>query len=77
MKICRRPRAALGIACIICSAQAQIPLSDWRTGIATNYGGAQDGMVSMVPTANVNQINITCIRTVHATHAWPALLASI
>ena len=26
--------------------KAQIPMSDWRTGIATNYGGVQDGRVS-------------------------------
>ena len=71
MKICSRP--ALAIACIICSAQAQGPLGDWRTGIATNYGGAQDGMVSMVPTAIFKNINITCICTVHATDAWPSV----
>ena len=27
--------------------KAQLPLSDWRTGIATNYGGVQDGRVGM------------------------------
>ena len=29
--------------------KAQIPMSDWRTGIATNYGGVQDGRVSTPP----------------------------
>lgn len=35
--------AAHPVSCI----KAQMPLSDWRTGIATNYGGVQDGRVGM------------------------------
>ncbi len=40
--------AVAGAACLLMpltSADGSLP-SDWRTGIATNYGGAQDGKVS-------------------------------
>ena len=41
--------AAVAFYCILRRAQADDEASelpgDWRTGIATNYGGAQDGMV--------------------------------
>ena len=40
------PRAAavlLALVAVLRSASG-VPLSDWHDGIATNYGGAQDGM---------------------------------
>ena len=40
--------AVAGAACLLMpltSADDSLP-TDWRTGIATNYGGAQDGKVS-------------------------------
>lgn len=43
-----RSWAGLIIPCLIWGARAHIPMSDWRTGIATNYGGAQDWRVSML-----------------------------
>lgn len=42
--------ALAGAACLLASltsADDSLP-TDWRTGIATNYGGQQDGKVSKV-----------------------------
>ena len=44
--ICHCLWTALSILHFICCARGQVALSDWRTGIATNYGGKQDGLVS-------------------------------
>ena len=43
--------AVAGAACLLArytSADDSLP-TEWRTGIATNYGGQQDGKVSEVP----------------------------
>ena len=37
--------AGLGAISIASSALAEVAMSDWRTGVATNYGGLQDGRV--------------------------------
>ncbi|CAL5220563.1 g2600 [Coccomyxa viridis] len=39
----RAPALLLALAALLRSASG-VPLSDWHDGIATNYGGAQDGM---------------------------------
>ena len=39
--------AGLGAISIASSALAEVAMSDWRTGVATNYGGSQDGRVRL------------------------------
>lgn len=63
--------AALLAANLIWRARGQIPMSDWRTGIATNYGGAQDWRVGR-PSCQIINVNLNRKQSPDAPHhtAW-------
>ncbi len=56
-----------------------MPLSDWHDGIATNYGGAQDGMNPYDPSFGTKEVSVdaSCpnIASCHVTSA--ALVVSL
>jgi hypothetical protein len=45
----------LAVLCVLQQAAA-VPLSDWHSGIATNYGGAQDGMNPYDPSFGTKEV---------------------
>ena len=49
-----------------------VPLSDWHDGIATNYGGAQDGMNPYDPSFGTKDVR-SCLMTPRV-RALPELL---
>ena len=53
----RAPALLLALAALLRSASG-VPLSDWHDGIATNYGGAQDGMNPYDPSFGTKEASI-------------------
>lgn len=49
---------------LVSKSSAQTALTDWRTGIATHYGGAQDGMDPYSPSFGTSVVSsdISCLR---------------
>ena len=52
----RAPALLLALAALLRSASG-VPLSDWHDGIATNYGGAQDGMNPYDPSFGTKEVS--------------------
>lgn len=50
---------ALSALCSTPWLAAAAPLSDWHSGIATNYGGAQDGMNPYDPSFGTQCVRLT------------------
>lgn len=53
---CSRPAALLLALAAALQAASGVPLSDWHDGIATNYGGAQDGMNPYDPSFGTKEV---------------------
>ena len=52
----RAPALLLALAALLRSASG-VPLSDWHDGLATNYGGAQDGMNPYDPSFGTKDVS--------------------
>ncbi len=47
---------AVAVAVLCPWLAVSVPLSDWHSGIATNYGGAQDGMSPYDPSFGTKEV---------------------
>ena len=56
----RAPALLLALAALLRSASG-VPLSDWHDGLATNYGGAQDGMNPYDPSFGTKEVSIDAL----------------
>jgi hypothetical protein len=50
--------AAIAVAVLCPWLAVSVPLSDWHSGIATNYGGAQDGMNPYDPSFGTKEVGL-------------------
>lgn len=59
--------AAIAVAVLCPWLAVSVPLSDWHSGIATNYGGAQDGMNPYDPSFGTKEVRA------HFAHMLPSV----
>lgn len=57
---------AVAVAVLCPWLAVSVPLSDWHSGIATNYGGAQDGMSPYDPSFGTKEVRKQAYQAISA-----------